>query len=262
MTDPHRDADSHGSTPAHDGAHELLAAYVLDAVDEDERLIVEEHLLTCADCERELAELAPTVEALAGAPAPVSPADHVREAVLRGIDAPAEPDAASAGTPATLGASATDELTARRRSRSTRRLSLLVAAAAAVALFMFVAVGPFRGAGPDVTTETVAAAADARRFEAQVEGATATVIVSRTLDMVAIETSDMTPAPDGRDYQLWLAQPDGSVTAAGLMPREEDAAMVLGDALGDAVAVAVTMEPQGGSEQPTTQPVVVIPIET
>ena len=78
---------------------------------------------------------------------------------------------------------------------------------------------------------------------------------------VAIETRDMTPAPDGQDYQLWFSHPDGTVTDAGVMPRDEDAEMVLDDDLGDAVGVAVTLEPEGGSTQPTSEPMLVIPFE-
>lgn len=250
--------------PRHDHVRDLLAAYVLDAVDDPERLLIEEHLLTCADCEREVAGLVPTVEVLALAPAPLTPPAPVREAVLRGIDPSVriDPPSQTATEPEVVSADSPpdDDLAARRHARAGRRLSLLVAAAAAVALFMFVAIGPFRGS-PDVTTETVAAAADAQRFEARVGEATATVIVSREMDKVAIETRDMTPAPDGQDYQLWFSHPDGTVTDAGVMPRDEDAEMVLDDDLGDAVGVAVTLEPEGGSTQPTSEPMLVIPFE-
>lgn len=263
MTDPTRDSD-----PRHDSVRDLLAAYLLDAVDEHERRLVEEHLLTCPACEHEVAALVPTVEALALAPTPLTPPAHVRDAVLGGIEPPTRTggpsqtptEAAAAPEVVSPAPSRDDDLAARRNSRAARRLSLLVAAAAAVALFMFVAIGPFRGA-PDVTTEAVAAAADAQRFEAQLGAATATVIVSREMDKVAIETRDMTPAPEGQDYQLWFSHPDGTVSDAGVMPRDEDAEMVLENDLGDAVGVAMTMEPEGGSPQPTSDPVVVIPFE-
>ncbi|KAB7745145.1 hypothetical protein GA707_04070 [Nostocoides sp. F2B08] len=263
MTDPRHESDpTHDPDPTHAHVRDLLAAYLLDAVDEHERLLVEEHLLTCPDCEHEVATLTPTVEALALAATPQTPPAQVREAVLHGIEPASRPGAPRQTSPPTAFADPArhDDLGARRSSRAARRLSLLVAAAAAVALFMFVAIGPFRGA-PDLTTETVAAAADAQRFEAQVGEATATVIVSREMDKVAIETRDMTPAPEGRDYQLWFSHPDGTVSDAGVMPRDEDAEMVIEVDLGDAVGVAVTMEPEGGSEQPTSEPVLVVPFE-
>ena len=234
--------------------HDLLAAYALDAVDEHEQRLFEEHLLGCPACERELAELAPTVEAL-GAGVPAAPPATVRETVLRHV---AE-ERLDRTSPAP-GAGPADDLAARRAARSSRRLVLLAAAAAAVAVVMALVVGPFRAEAP-LTPAAIAAAADAERYEVRVGEATAVVIVSRTLDKAAIETTDMAPAPDGRDYQLWFAHADGSLTDAGVMPRVEDAAMVLSDDVDDAVGIGLTMEPAGGSAQPTTDPIVVIPIE-
>lgn len=239
--------------------HDLLAAYLLDAVDERERHVFEEHLLGCPDCERELVGLAPTMEAL-GSSVPAAPPPHLRDAVLRQVAR----DRADGALPDPVerpdGAGSTDELGARRAKRSSRRLVLLAGAAAAVAVIMAVFFGPLRG-DAEMTPATIAAAADAERYEVQIGDATATIIVSRALDKAAIETSDMAPAPDGRDYQLWFAQADGTVTDAGLMPHTDDPAMVLSDDLGEAVGVGITMEPAGGSTQPTSDPIVLVPFE-
>lgn len=239
--------------------HDLLAAYLLDAVDERERQAFEEHLLGCPDCERELLALAPTIEALASS-VPAPPPPHVRAAVLRRVaeERPA-PTSAKRGERSS-GAGPTDELAARREQRSSRRLVLLAGAAAAVAVVMALFFGPLRG-DAEMTPATIAAAADAERYEVQVGEATATIIVSRTLDRAAIETTDMAPAPEGQDYQLWFAQADGTVTDAGVMPHTDDPAMVLSDELGEAVGVGITMEPAGGSPQPTSEPIVLVPFE-
>lgn len=242
--------------------HDLLAAYLLDAVDERERQVFEEHLLGCADCERELTELGPTLEAL-GSSVPAPPPAHVRDAVLRQVaEDRAGSRTADPGDPVDRpdGAGPTDELGARRAERSSRRLILLTGAAAAVAVIMALFFGPLRG-DDQMTPATIAAAADAQRYEVQAGDATATVIVSRTLDKAAVETTDMPPAPDGQDYQLWFAHADGTVSDAGVMPRTQDAAMVLSDDLGDAVGVAITMEPAGGSPQPTSDPIVLVAFE-
>ncbi len=239
--------------------HDLLAAYLLDAVDEHERQVFEEHLLGCSDCERELADLAPTVEAL-GSSVSTSPPAHLRESVLRQVTAAATHERSAQAPEHARTTSPPDALAARRAARSSRRLVLLAGAAAAVAVIMALVFGPFRGTD-DMTPAMIAAAADAQRYEVQVGDATATIIVSRTLDKAAIETTDMTPAPNGQDYQVWFAQADGTVTDAGVMPHVEDAAMVLSDDVGDAVGVGLTMEPAGGSPQPTSEPIVLIPFE-
>ena len=49
----------------HDEIRELLGAYVVDALaDEDERAAVEEHLRSCEDCQAEVVELRAAAERL------------------------------------------------------------------------------------------------------------------------------------------------------------------------------------------------------
>ncbi|MCA1781780.1 MAG: zf-HC2 domain-containing protein [Intrasporangiaceae bacterium] len=153
--------------------HDLLAAYLLDAVDERERQVFEEHLLGCADCERELAELGPTLEAL-GSSVPAPPPPHLRDALLRRVSEtrvatmqPVPEDRADDPAPP-------DALAAQREKKSARRLILLAGAAAAVAAVMALVFGPFLGSG-EMTPATIAAAADAERYEVEVGDATATV---------------------------------------------------------------------------------------
>ena len=46
-------------------------------------------------------------------------------------------------------------------------------------------------------------------------------------------------------------------TSAGLMPDVEDQTVVLEGSARDAAAVGITVEPESGSEQPTTEPIAV-----
>jgi len=102
--------------------------------------------------------------------------------------------------------------------------------------------------------EQVLAAADAATFEKRFpDGAEATIVVSRSVGRAVIRTEDMPPAPDGRDYQLWLQTPAGEMEPAGVMPETGDATLALeGDAT-SAIGVGITVEPDGGSAQPTTE---------
>ena len=54
-----------------------------------------------------------------------------------------------------------------------------------------------------------------------------------------------------RRLLFWSAHPDEQALIAGT---------VLEGALTGAVAVAVTVEPEGGSQQPTSEPFVVVPL--
>ena len=83
----------------------------------------------------------------------------------------------------------------------------------------------------------------------------ATVVRSKAEDRAVITTEDMVPAPDGKDYELWFMSPDEEFTSAGLMPDSADQTVVLDGSAATAAAVGITVEPDGGSDQPTTKPI-------
>jgi hypothetical protein len=66
----------------------------------------------------------------------------------------------------------------------------------------------------------------------------------------------MSPPPSGQVYQLWMIT-DGQVTAGPtFMPDSEGKAMVqVGEDASGAGQMAITMEPDGGSQTPTTSPI-------
>ena len=75
-------------------------------------------------------------------------------------------------------------------------------------------------------------------------------------DRAVISTEDMVSAPEGKAYELWFIDGD-TFTSAGLMPDVEDQTVVLEGSARDASAVGITVEPESGSEQPTTEPIAV-----
>lgn len=70
-------------------------------------------------------------------------------------------------------------------------------------------------------------------------------------------TAGLPAAPEGRTYQLWFDD-QGTMRPAGLLPR--DGATVMQGAVAGARAVALTLEPAGGSLQPTTTPLLLLPL--
>src|SRR6266513_3083139 len=72
--------------------HDLLAAYALDALDDDERERFERHLLDCEECSEQLALLREPVAALAYAAEGPVPRNELRDRIIEG--ARAEPRAA------------------------------------------------------------------------------------------------------------------------------------------------------------------------
>ena len=100
---------------------------------------------------------------------------------------------------------------------------------------------------------------NAQRASGPVQGGgSATLVVSGPRGVLV--TSDVSALPQDRIYQLWVIR-SGQASSAGLGPGGTAAAgswthLVEGLRSGDQVAMSV--EPDGGSTQPTTQPVAVL----
>ncbi|NYJ02239.1 anti-sigma-K factor RskA [Nocardioides thalensis] len=239
--------------------HALSGAYAIDALDDDERTRFAEHLLRCPDCRDEVSSLREAAAALAVQSA--MPAPHVRDRVLSGIASirPLPPLTDTEGAEVTL--------LAPRRHRRVPWSTLVLAAAVA----LLVAVGGVLWLRPSderpapltaTTTERVLAAEDATRVTQRFEdGSRATVVVSRSEGRAVILTEDMQLAPAGSDYQLWLVDADDRMEPAGLMPDDPDATMLLHGDASQATGIGVTVEPDGGSPQPTTTPIVMFDLE-
>lgn len=66
--------------------------------------------------------------------------------------------------------------------------------------------------------------------------------------------------PSGRVHQLWLMLPDVQPRSLGLF--DGDTPLVATGLDKTATSLAVTVEPDGGSPQPTTQPVVQLALKS
>jgi anti-sigma-K factor RskA len=105
------------------------------------------------------------------------------------------------------------------------------------------------------------AADDSQQAVAAISGGgTATMVWSNELASSAVIVDDLPTLPDGKVYELWyidtasVARPAGTFTvdSDGKSWRVLDGEMHAGDTVG------VTVEPAGGSEKPTTEPIVAI----
>lgn len=232
--------------------HGLTGAYAMDALDELERARFEQHLSGCEDCRAEVAELRETAALLAETVATPPPAS-LRDSVLAGISQvrPLPPEvpvstplaAPRTGTPA---------------GRGRRWMPLLVAAALAVLVGVgAMVVAPWSDDEPRLTAaEQVLRAADAEHVFLDLgEAGRATVTRSKSQDRAVITTEDMVPAPEGKAYELWFQTPEDDMVPAGMMPDSADQTVVLDGPAAEAVAVGITIEPEGGSPEPTTAPI-------
>ena len=232
--------------------HKLTGAYAMDALDDLERARFEQHLASCEDCRAEVAELRETAALLAETVA-VTPPASLRDSVLAGISQvrPLAP-AASTSQPSHAG---------RPAARGRGWIPFLVAAALALIVGIGAAVTQPWAGSDDVdrltAAEQVLQAPDAEQVSVDLgEAGRATITRSKSHDRAVITTEDMVSAPTGKDYELWFIDGD-EIVSAGLMPDVPDQTVVLDGSAGGAAAVGITVEPDGGSDQPTTDPIAV-----
>jgi anti-sigma-K factor RskA len=236
--------------------HTLTGAYAADALPEDERRFFEQHLAACDACAQEVAELQATAARL-GAASYEPPPPGLKGAVLAEIDqVRQEPPRTGPGEGAAP---------SRRRGRWSS-LALSAAAAVVVAVLgLGAVVANLSTRLSEVETHAtqltdVLAASDAQLVEAEgPEGSRARVVLSATRGEAVFLVSGMDPAPHEHTYELWLID-DAGATPAGLFDVDDRgrATRVMTGDLGSTLAIGVTVEPEGGSPQPTTDPVMVV----
>jgi anti-sigma-K factor RskA len=228
-----------------DHSREQTAAYVLGGLSHGEADELEVHLLECADCALEVRQFAQVSVALAlGAP-PLTPAPGLRTRVL---------DAVARSVAEAPGAALPAEVPPGRLSRS-----WLVAAAAlvvAVALGAY-SVGLQRAASEANTVVFVLGASDLVRVDLAGQPvaplAAARAFWSQSQGLV-FTGSNLPPLPSGRTYQLWIVTGDTPVGAGLLKPGADGlvhAVFAGPSSRSKAVAMAVTIEPEGGVPAPT-----------
>jgi hypothetical protein len=177
---------------------------------------------------------------------------------------------ATASGPTASGPTASGPAERRATARwFTKPVRIVVAAAAAVALFVgggFVG-SALTGTGqPSAQSSAAAALAeisaadDSQRASVAVDGkGTATLVWSNGLGRSAVLVDGLAPLPSGKVYEAWYID-DAGAAAAGTFTAAQSGTTwhVLEGAMSAGDQVGVTVEPAGGSQQPTTTPIVVL----
>jgi len=262
--------------------HLLTGAYAVGALDPLEQAAFEQHLAGCGSCAAEVRGLLEASAKLATAEA-VTPPPQLKQSVLAQIattsqlaastpaeveDSPAPP-AVVADPDAVQGDERPVVVPLRRPGRGAAQRWL--AAAAAVVALVAVALGALlvqsnnARSQLDATQQAVTrvlTAADATSVTGSMAtGGRATVVVSASEGTSVFLGSDVQPAPAGHTYQLWyLGGANSAPVPAGTFDPDAGGHVtaVLSGAVSGAAAIAVTVEPAGGSLQPTTKPVMAV----
>jgi anti-sigma-K factor RskA len=254
------------STPA--DFHLDTGAMALGALPDDELAQVQEHLETCESCAAELAGFRETVAMLAAVSAEAPPAS-LRRSIMEQIavtpqlppllPAPSTTEAATPtqvdSPPAEAAADLPDNVVPIRRWF--RRPGALIAAAVAAVVIgggAIVAVNQAGGPGTQVAQtpeECIAQAADKKEVT-PAAGGEGSVTYAASCSAVLLDVTGLPDLPDNQTYQLWALKgdvarsldvlPDASAGQPQLVTKTTEPGEN---------AVAITVEPAGGSAQPT-----------
>jgi anti-sigma factor RsiW len=235
--------------------HTLTGAHVLDALDDPaEQHRVARHLRRCQACAAEvrgLREVATSLALAAAAEPPSAMRDRVMAAVRRTRQLPPE----------------VDQHARSWRSGMVPVLAAVAAVAIVLACILTIRLGSTERQLSAAQAQaraigTVLSAPDARVLSARTtSGGLATVVVSAARRELTVAVAGLRSLPDGEVYQLWLIGPKRT-RSAGLLPVAVSgrAGPVLATGLAPGDRLGMTVEPAGGTSQPTTSPLMVLPL--
>ena len=219
---------------SHDEMLDLVAVYALGAVGADEARFISAHLATCEDCRREYEVLRPAADAVALSTDDKLDAKDSAPMKSRLMDA----------VRATLPA----QVARRHRARPAMWVAGFALAAALVMGFF--------------TWNAERRVNDLQLASAQVYRVAAGEVY-RTPQRVYLVMRSLPSLPANRVYQAWTLAPGAKTVAPSLtfVPDEHGFVVVsLPVPASDVSAVAVSVEPAGGSKAPTTKPLFVQPL--
>lgn len=216
----------------HESLREDVAAYALGALSKKEERLVEAHLDRCADCRLDLASFSGALESLVHSePAPAPPA-ALRERILT-----------RAREEQTPGVPWPERLAVFFSPRAWLAGGSL--AAATCALLLFVASSD----SPSVHPLLGEAVAVSHTLEGDGHGR---LLVGESGGAVLITTLPKVPA--GQVYEAWVIHA-GTPRPAGLFTGGSEGTLKLSRVVPRGALVAVTVEPAGGVNVPTGEPV-------
>lgn len=244
---------------AHNDMLDDVAVYALGALAAPDAARVRAHIATCAECRAEYNLLAPAALAVAHGAPDAEPSALLRARIMRDVraDASAKPAAASRPLvwPAYLVAAACFAVAVVSSLVNLSLMEQLKTAQTQSVQSEHAASGLARNLADEKTMVADLLDANAQRYA--VNGGQ----VVRVGDRLYITLHDLTSPPRGKVYQAWTLPKGSKVMAPSVtfVPNVHGVAVIaLGgvDARATA-AVAVSVEPEGGSKAPTSKPLLV-----
>jgi anti-sigma-K factor RskA len=217
---------------------ELKDAFVLGALPDEERREFEEYLASHPERQAEIDELGAVAGLLALSPQEQEPPPELRRSLMAVVEAE-RPRAASG--PA-------------RMSEFPGIRTLTLGAAALLVIGLFIWNVMLQEHIHDLQSQ---APRDGRLVALEGFGAARQARVEVMIlddDRAVLMAEDMPPVPEEKTFQIWVIENNVRKAGGLFEPREEWVVTSVEIPLDGADAIAVTVEPKGGSPQPTTDP--------
>ena len=232
----------------HERFDELKEAYVLGALPEEERRELEEYLARHPERQAEVDELGAFAGLLALTPQEHEPPPALRRSIMSVVESEARSSSARS-EPRFAGL---------REVFSLQNLGLAAAAVLVIGLFSWNML--LQGELQDLQGRVANLQESPQSRMVALEGTGdapqqghAEVMILED-DRAVLMAEDMPRAPEGRTYQIWVIEGDVPEPGGLFEPRGDSVAAIVEKPLDEGDVIAVTIEPAGGSRQPTTDP--------
>ena len=230
---------------------DLKDSYVLGALPEEERLEFERYLMAHPDLQAEVEDLGTVAGLLAFSPQEQEPPPELRRRIM-----------------ATVKAESVHPHTSRRswlaglwEAVGIKDLALAAAAMLVIGLFSWSMllqgeVRELQGRVQSLQSQPQGPQVIALGGVGTKQGARAELVTLEG-DRAVLVAENMPPVPEGKTYQIWVIKGDTPQPSGLFEPRGDSIAAVVENPVEGADTVAVTVEPEGGSKKPTTDPMLV-----
>jgi anti-sigma-K factor RskA len=226
-------------------------SYVLGALPEEERLEFERYLMAHPDLQAEVEDLGTVAGLLAFSPREQEPPPELRHRIMATVEA-------EAAHPHT---SRRSWLAGLWEAVGVRDLALAAAAVLVIGLFSWSMllqgeVRDLQGRVQNLQSQPQGPQMIALGGRGTKQGARAELVTLEG-DRAVLVAENMPPVPEGKTYQIWVIKGDTPQPSGLFEPRGNAIAAVVENPVEGADTVAVTVEPEGGSKKPTTNPMLV-----
>jgi anti-sigma-K factor RskA len=230
---------------------ELKEAYALNSLSEEERQAFERYLSENPSEQPEVEELSSIASLLALAPREQEPPDGLRESVMSQVRSEASESGETNREAVASGSTREHRGGWTRRLFGVRGVATVAAAAAIVGLAIWNV--SLQSEVRDLNDTTMSS------FELQGSGQAESVqgeVLRLGEDRAMLVATNLPELPEGKTYEMWSID-EGTPEPRGVFGAEEGPAIQsIQGPISGAETFEITVEPEGGSEQPTTEPII------